>query len=554
MRFYAPRRARRATARSTRPSHRLTLETLEDRLVPSLTDGAVLVATFPSTFAYGDQSGFPNGIVGVNPTTGAQAAVSTGNLFTLPTYTAEAPNQQLYITDLQAFGTGAIIAVDPNTGAQRLVTRGGFINGPNVLVFLNGYLYVANEGSADGTVHNIVQVDPNTGAQKLITDGSSGGFSIPVGMALAPGNNLYVADEPGNVQGSDPGKVWLVNLATGQQTIISSNNSTQGTLFNHPVDIALEASGNLVVVNTGTNGFGGTVIRVNAQTGVQSLVSSFSGLDRGGIDSIEVARDGTLEVGAISYSATPGRLYSVDPLTGNQLIIAQGGLLSEVEGIRAFHLTVSSSTTVVPSANPSVSGQAVTFTATVTGTGPNTPTGVVTFFDGSTSIGQGTLSTAGGSNTANFTTATLTRATHVITASYLGDANFNTSTSAPVTQNVNKASTTTAVSSSVNPSVIGQSLTLTATLSITGPGGTALGNPTGVVVFSDGAVSIGQGTLTTSAGLTTASFSSSSLTVGSHTITASYAGDNNFLGNSTTLTQTVNKGEGIVISWPARER
>src|SRR5439155_10812078 len=168
--------------------------------------------------------------------------------------------------------------------------------------FMNGYLYVANEGDASGTIHNIVRVDPNTGTQKLITDGSSGGFSIPVGMAVAPGNNLYVADEPGNVQGSDPGKVWLVNLDTGQQTILSSNNGTQGTLFNHPVDIAVEPSGNLVVVNTGTNGFLGTVIRVNAQSGAQSLITTFIGGNNGGIDSIDIARNGMLYVGAISYS------------------------------------------------------------------------------------------------------------------------------------------------------------------------------------------------------------------------------------------------------------
>ncbi|HLJ93924.1 MAG TPA: hypothetical protein VKU02_12120, partial [Gemmataceae bacterium] len=371
MRFSALRHVRRVTPRVVhRSPRRLLLERLEDRLVPALADGTILVATFPSQgFASGSQSGFPDGIVGVAPGTGSQAAVSTGNLFTVPTYTAEAPNQQLYVTDLQAFGTGAILAVDPNSGAQRLVAKGGFINGPNVLVFMNGYLYVADEGDASGTVHNIVRIDPNTGQQTLVTDGSSGGFIVPVGMAPAPGNNIYVADEPGNVQGTDPGKIWLVNLNTGQQTIVSSNNSTQGSLFNHPVDLSVEANGNLVVINTGTGGFGGSVIRVNPQSGVQSLVSSFNGSDRGGTDSIDVGRDGTLYVGAISYGSTPGRIYSVNPATGVQTVIAQGGQLSEVEGIRVFHVTANSATTVVSAVNPSVSGQSVTLTATVSVSG-----------------------------------------------------------------------------------------------------------------------------------------------------------------------------------------
>ena len=217
-------------------------------MVPSIAEGTILVGTGPSSFSSQNQSSFPIGLIGVNPSTGAQSQVSTGGLFTLPTYTAEAPNQELYVTDLQAFGTGAIIGVDPNTGQQRLLARGGFINGPNCLTFVDGFLYVADEGDASGAIHTIVRIDPITGQQRLVTDGSSGPhFTVPTGMAPAPGNNIYLADEPGNVQGTDPGKVWEINLDTGVQTLVSSNNSTQGSLFNHPVDITLDAAGNLLV-------------------------------------------------------------------------------------------------------------------------------------------------------------------------------------------------------------------------------------------------------------------------------------------------------------------
>src|SRR5260370_42067400 len=106
MSFYAPRKARRAAARLARPpSRRLLLERLEDRLVPSLADGTILGATFPSAFASGDQSAFPDGVVGGNPRTEAQASVSTGNLFALPTYFAGTPHPKPYVTDLQASRT-----------------------------------------------------------------------------------------------------------------------------------------------------------------------------------------------------------------------------------------------------------------------------------------------------------------------------------------------------------------------------------------------------------------------------------------------------------------
>src|SRR5207247_448687 len=129
----------------------------------------------------------------------------------------------------------------------------------------------------------------------------------------------------------------------------------------------------------------------------------------------------------------------------------------------------------------------------------------------------------------------LTVGSHTITAAYGGDSNFSAST-ASLTQTVSKANSTTVVVSSVNPSASGQNVTFTATVTGTGPG-----NPTGLVIFSDGGTSIGQGNLTTSGGTTTASFSTSSLTVASHPITASYGGDANFTTSSGTLTQTVNK-------------
>ncbi|MCC6569504.1 MAG: Ig-like domain repeat protein, partial [Anaerolineales bacterium] len=100
-------------------------------------------------------------------------------------------------------------------------------------------------------------------------------------------------------------------------------------------------------------------------------------------------------------------------------------------------------TTVVSDINPSVSGQTVTFTATVTSTS-GTPTGTVNFRDGVTVIGTGALD---GSGVATFSTNTLTVGSHNITAVYVGDANFGTSTSAILVQGVNQAPAITSANS-----------------------------------------------------------------------------------------------------------
>jgi hypothetical protein len=88
--------------------------------------------------------------------------------------------------------------------------------------------------------------------------------------------------------------------------------------------------------------------------------------------------------------------------------------------------------TLSSSPNPSAFGQSVTFTARVTGpAGTATPTGTVTFSDGSTTLGTGTLNTSG---IANLATSSLAVGGHTITAVYSGDANFAGPTSAAIAQ------------------------------------------------------------------------------------------------------------------------
>jgi len=187
---------------------------------------------------------------------------------------------------------------------------------------------------------------------------------------------------------------------------------------------------------------------------------------------------------------------------------------------------VTSTVTVVSSVNPSNINQAVTFTATAS-TGA---TGTITFLDGSTSLGTGTLN----NGQATLTTSTLTAGSHTITVSYGGDTNNSAATSAPLNQVVNKPTPTVTITSSLNPSIINQAVTFTAT---------APTGATGTITFLDGSTALGTGTLTNGQ----ATLTTSTLTVGTHTITASYAGDtNNGAATSGPLAQVVNKATPVI--------
>ena len=77
----------------------------------------------------------------------------------------------------------------------------------------------------------------------------------------------------------------------------------------------------------------------------------------------------------------------------------------------------------------------MTFTATITPAYSGSPSGTVTFKNGTVALGTGTVNAA--THIAKFTTATLAAGTHHVGAVYSGDAEFGTSTSAVLNQVVN---------------------------------------------------------------------------------------------------------------------
>ena len=125
---------------------------------------------------------------------------------------------------------------------------------------------------------------------------------------------------------------------------------------------------------------------------------------------------------------------------------------------------------------------------------------------------------------------TLAVGTHTITARYSGDGNYSADTSAAVTVTVNQAVSTTAVTSSPDPSSVGQSVTLMAKVTSNGP------SPTGNVTFTSGSTTLATIALSGgSAAYTTTSFTK----VGTLAITASYSGDANTQASSAALSQVI---------------
>ena len=199
------------------------------------------------------------------------------------------------------------------------------------------------------------------------------------------------------------------------------------------------------------------------------------------------------------------------------------------------------STALVSDLNPSLAGQAVTLTATVTalipGAGP--PVGTVMFYEGTTNLGS---VVADANAQAKLTIATLSVGTPNVTARYGGSNSFTASISGAVTQTVNQASTTTNLSSAANPAVAGESVVLTAMVAAVPPS-TAM--PSGTVTFYDGATNLGFTALNASG---QAQLTLTSLALGAHSLTAVYGGNSNYSGSaSSVVTQTINQADSSIV-------
>ena len=214
--------------------------------------------------------------------------------------------------------------------------------------------------------------------------------------------------------------------------------------------------------------------------------------------------------------------------SGDDTFMSSSNSMSETVGQPSG---ASSSTYLTSSANSSVSGQSVTLTATVGG-GSGTPSGIVTFLDGTTTLGTATLDANGN---AAFTTAELGLGSNDIVAVYSGDSTY-ASNAATLTQSVVQASSTSSLSSSATSSPLGQPVTFTV---VVGSVGSYTGSPTGTVSFYDGTTLLGTATLTVVNGQVEASFTTAAMGLGAHSIVAIYSGDSTFAESAASLTENI---------------
>jgi hypothetical protein len=415
-------------------------------------------------------------------------------------------------------------------------------------------------GNGDGTFKPAVTYN----------SGGVGAWSVAVGDLNGDGKaDLVIGNLCANASCPKNAGVVAVLLGTGDGTFQPPvpYSSGGGTLFVAVADVNLDGKPDIVVTNS--NGEAAVGVLLGNGDGTFQPVTTYGVKDEfvSGLAVADVNGDGKPDV--VFADCLHGRYVcgdnsSVSVLLGNgngtfqpALTFSSGGWNSSgvavadlngdgradvlvanfcplggcpdgpglgVVGVLLNHTKYPTTTTLLSNLNPSIYGQTITFTASVTGRVPST--GLVVFSWSGNTIGTASLSSNG---FATLEKSKLNANLLPLTAVYKGDTNNLGSTSAGLNEVVEQTTSSATLTSSPNPSNLGQSVTFTAKIL----------SPTvqakGPVTFTAGKTVLGTAQLIGGK----ARLTISSLAVGSTKVTVTYYGDSNIKGSSASVTQVV---------------
>jgi hypothetical protein len=345
--------------------------------------------------------------------------------------------------------------------------------------------FAASDGSVGPTSVAVGDVNGDRRADLVLREQNlvGEGFDTRLGVLLGNGDGTFQGPVGGGFQ------FGLFGLAVGDFNNDGLTDAALGSSQSVPGQLAVSVS----------NGDGTFLPAQSVPTG---------GSNPFGVAAGDLNGDGLVDlVAANTFSNTVGVLLNTSPPDA-----------------------ATTGTTLRTSAATAVFGQTVSLTATVNSRA-GTPTGTVTFKDGTTVLGTAQLDAAGRATLAVSPGVGL----HVLTASFAGTGGFEDSTSAAEAVTVNRASTTVALRSSANPAVTGQAVTFTARVGVVAPGA---GMPTGTVTFFVGDTAVARVALDANG---RASLTRVFSRAGRFTIRAVYSGDANFAASEQSLIERVNR-------------
>jgi hypothetical protein len=463
------------------------------------------------------------------------------------------PSSAVQVTALDAFdnpvpgaqvslalspSTGSITADDTETtdanGVATFSTLSFGAPGTYMLGATSGTASTGSDPFAVWATPEVTSVTPSTGSvsggQTVTIDGAglTGATQVAFGGSVI-GTGAFTVNSDDEITATVPS-----SDATGQFDVVVSNPLASSATSPSDVFTYVNSGTSTIMLKApmGSSLQGASVDLTATITGISDSASTPTGIVTFS-EGLTVL--GTAPLGSSTTTSADASLSLSTLAPGSHSIKASYG----GDGIFDGSSTTKSITQVViyvptlaltSSAPLSALGSPVTFKATVARVGGSgSPAGSVRFKSGTTVLA--TVALSGGK--ASYTTAALTHGSHMVTAVYLGDANDAAVISSGLAQSV-LGVTKTSVVSSKDPSIVGGTVRLTATVA---GAPESFGVVTGSVTFKDGSATLGTGALSAQG---KATFSTTALIVGTHLVTAVYAGSAQYhASTSAALTQKV---------------
>lgn len=349
--------------------------------------------------------------------------------------------------------------------------------------------------------------------------GATDAASIPTGLALDSAGNIYIA-------GYTNSPTWPTTAGAFQKTM---GNPTTGNFYD---GFLVKLAPTITTTTTLTLPSG--PVTAGQPAIFIAMVAGPSGTTTTPTGTVTFS-SGTTLLGTATLTSTGTATYTASTLnatTYNVTASYPGDSTFSPSVSAAQSLVVAPAVATVTLTAPATAtpGASVILSVKVSGSS-GTPTGSVTFMDGTTTLSTVTLA----SGAASYTSTAFAIGSHSLTASYTGDSIFGSATSSTQSLSIGLLVPTVTLTAPAT-ALLGAPVILSA--SVAGTPGT----PTGSVIFKDGSTVLSTVTLASG----TASYTTSTLAAGSHTVTASYSGDATFSAvTSATTTVTVSVAPAI---------
>ena len=292
---------------------------------------------------------------------------------------------------------GAIFRVDPVTGERAIISGRGFGSGPELFNPLGITLGADRQIYVTDTVFDehwegtsfVYRIDPVSGHRVEVSGPNSGSGpglgERTYGITLSTAGSLYVATSQPDLAGPlEDGAVFLIDLATGDRSVITGPATGQGPILRHAVGVRVDLDGSLLVLSSAltrvdpatgdrtsirppetfvgaTDGavrdhtavfvadfFGATIYNISYDSVFQQIVSGptlFDGIrgDGPAVFPFSIEFDGRSEIigyGSIGPGTIVGGVFRVDVATGDRTVISGAGVGIGPEFINVGYMTI----------------------------------------------------------------------------------------------------------------------------------------------------------------------------------------------------------------------